>query len=122
MESSIRKKIDLNARDKFGYTAFLNACKWGNADIVQLLLHNSKNTYLDFNAVNKRGRTGLMLACKNGQVDVVLILIESIKKKYNIKLNIRDTFGKIALIIACQEEQFEIVRVIQNTDPTTGPK
>jgi len=36
--SKIEKGVDVNKQNKLGYTALMHASKWGNEDIVKLLL------------------------------------------------------------------------------------
>ena len=59
--------IDFNARDRAGWTAFMNACENGHKDVVQLLLqyakakriHQAANQF-GFATVLKKSRTSLM--------------------------------------------------------------
>ena len=57
-------RIDLNARDKYGKTAFMKACAHGKKDIVQLLLDHS-DPNIELNARSSSGKTVFMVACSN---------------------------------------------------------
>ena len=64
--------IGLNARNRYGETAFAWACHNGHKDVVELLLDNSD---IDLNARNTYGMTAFMWACHKGQKDVVKLLL-----------------------------------------------
>ena len=51
---------------------------------------------------------------ENGQYVVVLILVGYIERRYNIQLNIRDTSGQTALLLACNEGHVGVVRLLLN--------
>ena len=119
MQNSVRCNIDLNAKDDDGQTVFMKACAHGLTGIVKLLVQNSKNTHLDFNATNDNGQTALMFACSNKRVlqnnsGVAIVLIEYMKRGFlrNIKLNIKDCFGRTALMIACRNGKVQIVKLL----------
>lgn len=54
-----QKNINLNIQDKFGFTAFMYACKQGNVRMVQLLL---KQKEIDIRLVDVNGNTARMFA------------------------------------------------------------
>ena len=68
----IAKGVDVNATDKDGNNAFMNASGSKNLDVVQLLLPKAKN----INAANAKGETALMMAVHNGSPEIVSYLIE----------------------------------------------
>ena len=41
------RNIDLNARNDYGWTAFIMACKCGSKDVVKLLVEHSKTRGID---------------------------------------------------------------------------
>ena len=43
IQNSGKFKIDLNAKDQYGYTAFLLACKNGHMEITEMLIKKSNN-------------------------------------------------------------------------------
>ncbi len=68
----IAKGVDVNATDKDGNNAFMNASGSKNLDAVQLTLPKVKN----INAANSKGETALMMAVHNGSPEIVSYLIE----------------------------------------------
>ena len=72
-------KIDFNAKDKHGETAFINACRRGHQYIVKLLLDHP-NAGIEFNARDKNGNTAFIHACFGGHNDIV----ELLKSKPNL--------------------------------------
>ena len=63
-------RIDIDAKDIDGETAFIIACWKGHTYVVQLLL-NHPNSGIDFNAKSKYLGTAFMAACTYRQKDVV---------------------------------------------------
>ena len=63
----IAKGVDVNATDKDGNNAFMNASGSKNLDAVQLTLPKVKN----INAANSKGETALMMAVHNGSPEIV---------------------------------------------------
>ena len=122
MQNSVRCNIDLNARDMWGYTTFMNACFYGRSDVVQILLENAENTHIDFNATDNKGRTALMLACGHEWIEVVIILVDFIKKRFNIQLNIKDNFGATALTLACRSKRTDIVQLLLEAEGAVKAK
>ena len=83
-------RIELNARDNGGTTAFTWACKNGHKDVVKLLLDHSEG--IELNARNYcRGWTAFKIACRYGQTDVVKLLLDHFER---IDLNARYQIGK----------------------------
>ena len=62
------ERIDLNARDNFGWTALMLASIHEQEDVVQLLQDHS-DTRIDSNAGNDNG--ALMIASQRGHQDIV---------------------------------------------------
>ena len=69
------ERIELNARDNFGWTGFMEACYNGHKDVVQLLLDHFER--IELNARDNYGRTALMNARRIGHKDIVLKLIKA---------------------------------------------
>ena len=69
------ERVELNARDCFGLTAFMLACKKGNTDIVKLLLDRSDRN-IELNTRDRFGSTAFMRACKKGNTDIVKLLLD----------------------------------------------
>ena len=60
-----RKKMDFNATDVHGMTAFHYACAYGFLPEIKLFLVHSQELGIDLIMTNKRGETPLMLAKEN---------------------------------------------------------
>ena len=66
--------IELNSRDNDGETAFMLACRFGQKDVVQLLLDNGDRD-IELNAKDYGGNTAFQIACFEGHKDVVELLL-----------------------------------------------
>ena len=64
--------IDLNAKNGYGQTAFMFACRKGHKDVVRLLLDHS-DKYIDLNANDKDGMNAFEVARNNGHTDLIYI-------------------------------------------------
>ena len=100
---------DLNARDAYGFTAFMNACINGHKDVVKLLLDHSDNN-IDVNATDNAGWTAFMYACSYGKIEVVKLLLDH--SDNNIDLNATDNAGMTAFMHACREGHKDVVKVL----------
>ena len=91
---TVRKMLeqgaDPNSRDKYGYTALIDACRDGRTDTARLLLEHEA----DPNVRNNYGETALMYACWYGYIDVINLLIE-----HDVDINIKNNKGQTALDI-----------------------
>lgn len=67
------EKIDVDAKNKFGKTAFFNACEFGHFDCVKALYFSGK---ADKNSPSGRGVTPIMLAAVKQREAIVKFLIE----------------------------------------------
>lgn len=66
----IQEGADLEARDKYGWTALIIAAYWGRKEIVKMLL----DAGADVNVVDKDGFTALHYAASGGYKEVVEML------------------------------------------------
>ena len=92
--------LDLNARDLNGFTGFMKACRYGNADVVQVLLQYTDRN-IDWNATfttnpdgdgfyaHLTGLTGFGIACKFRRKNVVELLLQH-ANAINLDTNIPD--------------------------------
>ncbi|XP_072509043.1 ankyrin repeat domain-containing protein 26-like isoform X2 [Notamacropus eugenii] len=80
----LRYKIEMEAKNKEGYTPFLLAVTENNQDMVDLFLKNGANV----NASDRFDRTALMIAASCDPKGVVSLLLQ-----YDIDLSCRDTLG-----------------------------
>lgn len=88
---------------KWGKTAFMYACAFGNIESVKLLLEAN----VDVNAVDVCGGNALMYACINGETEVVKLLLEA-----NADVNVVDCYGRTPLKIAEEYGHTEIVELL----------
>jgi ankyrin repeat protein len=73
VQALLTQGADVNAKDKGGFTALMDAAWEGHTDTVQALLAQGA----DVNAKNKNGDTALMLAKEGGHKEIVHILKEA---------------------------------------------
>jgi len=80
-------KIKFNMPGEEGRTPFWAACRWGNLEIVKLLLKVNKTlpkkNKIKFNMPNDDGRTPFWAACRWGKLEVVKLLLKD--KRINFK-------------------------------------
>ncbi|TYA74354.1 ankyrin repeat domain-containing protein [Seonamhaeicola marinus] len=69
----ISKGVDVNAKNKVGVTAFMNASQSNNLNILKLLFKHVK----DINQTNKKGQTALMLAVKSNTPEMIKFLLDN---------------------------------------------
>ena len=80
MKKSTELKMDLNAKDNFGRTAFHYACNFGKTIIIERMISNSKSLKLDLNAKDTDGKTAFKLAQIRGKSDVVNLIASKMRK------------------------------------------
>ena len=109
------KRIQLNARDFLGRTAFHLACINGQTQVVQVLMateinnNNNNEEEVAFNLLDVYGKSPLHYACQFGHVDIVRHLIIS-ARNIGININAIDNMGRTALHWACSEGQLNVVK------------
>lgn len=92
---------DINAKDNLGNSPVIFGAKWGNLQLLDILLKNKANP----NIQNKVGESSLMVS-----VDDEIILRRLIKAKADLSL--RDLYGRTALFYAiknCQPVKFNLL-------------
>ena len=114
----IERGADVNAYDRNGTTALMEAAEHGHADIVRTLIENGA----DMNAQNDGGRTALMIAVTSasfagpvqGAKDVVRVLIEK-RANLNLTDKLQDTALGMARFhgLTNSAEQAEIARMLE---------
>lgn len=62
--------LDIDSKNKYGYTALMLASEQGNTEIVKVLLQNGA----DFTLTNKEGKNALNMAEENGRTETVKVL------------------------------------------------
>ena len=99
----IRKKADVNAREKDGATALAWAAMRCNPDIAKLLLKSGANP----NLTNEQGVGPLYLAITNGSTEIVELLLAS-----GAQPNVAREDGETALMTATRLGQSEVVKML----------
>lgn len=69
---SVCKKLDLDATDEWGNTALHVAARYGNSEMVDILLRNGA----DINLMDGSGETALHIAARDGNQDTVVMLMK----------------------------------------------
>lgn len=83
-----------------GNTPVMVACQYGRTDIVRVLLENSA----DVSIVNNNNETCLNIACRVGNINIIDLLLR------DSNVNLKDGNAANALVFACREEKYEIVK------------
>ena len=97
IQKSVEFKIDLNAKDFGGFTAFENACLSGHTKIVEMLLEKSDEFNIVFKPNNNFKQTAFHLACLKGNTETAEFLIQK-SVAFNIDLNAKDKDQKQLLL------------------------
>ena len=97
--------IDINYNDKFNNTALMFACDVNNIEIVKELLKYNSN--IDFNTQNILKSNALLLAVSNNSIPIVKLLLE-----YDIDVNLTNDMYITPLMMACKEDNYEIVKLL----------
>ncbi len=98
----IKNKIDINKKDKNGYTPLHYAASGGVIEILSLLIQNNAN----INATTKDNKTPLYLACDYSGVDAVSLLLSK---------NADPNLGKSPLVAAALFKNKELVELLINS-------
>ena len=96
----IENGADVNAKDKYGDTALIEA---GHLEVVKLLIENGA----DVNVENEFGENALMRASEYGNLEKVKLLIEK-----EADVNAKNEDGKTALMRASREGHLEVVKYL----------
>ena len=89
------------------------------ADIVEMLITNSKDFNIDLNAKTKYGKTGFHLACTLGHKAIVELIVDN-SKYFNIDLTARDQDGQTGYQIAQKQGKYEIVLLLESRIPNSN--
>lgn len=122
-EELVAAGADVNARDRFGYSALMYAAGVGHVGVVELLLAAGA----DANAKNKNNLTGLELAAARGHAGVVALLrnarffhaardgdvgLLTQMLDAGVDVNAQHTDGWTALMTAALFDRAEIISVL----------
>ncbi|KAH6881244.1 hypothetical protein BKA70DRAFT_1167462 [Coprinopsis sp. MPI-PUGE-AT-0042] len=98
-------KIDVNAANRFGYTALMKASIENAEEAATFVLAHPK---IKPNQVDAEGRTALMHATSWGFTNIVRIILAN----PSTKVNIRCKEGKTALSIAQEKGRHDVVKLL----------
>ena len=102
-----RDDINVNIRDRDGWTALHYACYEESLEVVELLLERDD---INPNLQNNSGKTALSEAAdSNGIIRCVKLLLE----RDDINVNIPDMDGRTALHYACSRGSLEIESLLR---------
>lgn len=101
-------KIDINAQNNAGQTAFFVACKFDQFSVVELL---SEQDSIDMELADKGKRTPLYAAASCGNANIVSFLIEA-----GVNVNTFTVFGETPLYAACSRGFSSVVRALISID------
>ena len=62
IKKSSNLKIDINAKDYSGWTAFHNACSFRGIEVVEMMIENTESSKLDLRLKMNEGRTAFQVA------------------------------------------------------------
>ena len=102
----LKAGANVNARDRVDRTVLMTAGRFGQTEVVRLLLAQPG---IDVNARDRTDRTALMIVSFGGWVEIVELLL----RHRGIDINARDKHGKTALDIARDHGNIEVVKEIE---------
>ncbi|KAK8786092.1 uncharacterized protein LOC144125220 [Amblyomma americanum] len=108
VESLLRKGIDPDQVDAYGYCALIYACRQGHSDIVELLLGHGARPDVQ----TKGGATALHRASYHGHLKCVSLLLNK-----GADCALVDSDGKTALHKAAENGHDEVCRILLKKCP-----
>ncbi|MDG0815297.1 ankyrin repeat domain-containing protein [Bdellovibrio svalbardensis] len=108
LNSLVKSKVDINAKDKAGYTALMVAASNGHQEAAKFLLEHKA----DVNIKNQEGQTALYFALVNEQPEIALDLI-----KQGAMVDDISGEGESALLIATTANQNDIMNLLIKKKP-----
>ena len=102
VKSLLESGVDAKATNLFGWSALMDAARYGNDKVVVLLLPKS-----DVQATDNQGASALMFAAENGFAKSVDLLLPRSDPKAS------NHWGKTALDLARANRHLQIVRLLQ---------
>lgn len=100
------KRVDINQRDRMGYTPLLWAISKDHYEIAHMLLNRND---IDVNVKSKDDETPLLLATAYNRPMIVQRLLY-----HGARINVRDKEGETPLSRACLRDHFTIVQMLLN--------
>ncbi|ORX42837.1 ankyrin [Piromyces finnis] len=102
-EGECMNSLDIDFRDKHGYTALMWASYFGHTNIVKELIYHHAN----INLKSDIEESAILLACKKGHVDTAKVLI-----KYGADVNDTNYHDDTLLMIACLRGNFKLTQLL----------
>ena len=109
----LEQEVDINAKDRYGQTALMNAAHAGQNELVRLLIEKGAN----LNITAKYNLSALMLSLIAHHTEVAQLLIEA-GADINIRSN-RNFYGKTALFLAEDGGHSEITTLLKQKGATS---
>merc|ERR1712241_1196257 len=97
IKNSVRLNIALNTKDKYGSTAFHEACRYGHSEISEMIIKNSVRLNIALNTKNNYGETAFHNACYHGRTSIIDMMI---KNSESVNLTATDNDGKTGFQVA----------------------
>ena len=104
VEMLIKDGVDIEVKDKDGYTALLIAAEMGNIEMVKVLLENGA----DVNARDIDKHTALIYAAYQGNLEIAEMLL-----KYGADVHAKDKDGWTALMFASIQQKDALVKLLK---------
>jgi len=101
-----KKGANINVKNDVGFNALMLSSGNGHIQIVKFLLEKES---MDINEVCEMGWTALIMASKEGKKEVASLLVQR-----GAKMDLKDHYGKTALMYAYENGHFEIVDFLKN--------
>ena len=105
VQECIKNGTDINAKNKWGWTALIKASEKGNLDIVEYLIKKEA----DVNAIDKNNYTALIHASLRGYLKIVKYLVEN-----GADINIETKDGKTVSMYASEYRHTDIVEYLES--------
>ena len=112
LQKSAKIEIELNAKDRYGLTAFHLACRNGHSKIVEILIQASPEFNIELNAKDRYGWTAFHWACRNGRTSIVDMMINNYES-LKLDLTAKNDFGQTGFQLAQVSGWTDVVNVIR---------
>merc|ERR1719186_343436 len=101
----VHSEFNVNAQDKYGFTALILAVDLGNVEMVKLLTESPR---VDVNLLEGNCTTALMIACWHGFSEVTAEIL----RREDCNVNLGGNSVAAALGLACMQGELDIVKML----------